>query len=146
MKKCLLLLLLIFCIVLTAGCANKDAPQSAGSVDIDLTLLSGTMVYAEVYNMMTQPDDYMGKSIKMNGLYYTAYYEETGLYYHYVIIEDATACCQQGMEFLWNGEHSYPVDYPEESSKVEVVGVFGSYDELGKTYYYLAVDNISVLR
>ena len=123
--------------------ADIDVSADAG-VDFDLTALSSTMVYAEVYNIMTEPDDYIGKTIKMKGPYYTTFYEETNLYYHYVIVEDATACCAQGLEFIWNGEHICPDDYPEEESKIEVAGVFGSYDELGSTYYYLAVDNIFI--
>jgi hypothetical protein len=118
--------------------------QTDSTIDVDLTTLSSTMVYAEVYNMMTVPNEYMGKTIKMGGQYYANYYEETGLYYHCVIIADATACCQQGLEFKWNGDHTYPDDYPADNSEIEVVGVFGSYDELGQTYYYLAVDNITI--
>jgi len=147
MKKHLSLLLLLSTLLMVAiGCGNKDTSAvEAGNVDVDLTALSSTMVYAEVFNIMTTPDDYMGKRIKMSGPYYTAYYDETGSYYHYVIIEDATACCAQGLEFIWSGDHAYPDDYPEDRTIIEVVGVFGSYEESGNSYYYLAVDNLSVL-
>jgi hypothetical protein len=111
---------------------------------VDLTSLSGTMVYAEVYDIMAYPEEYTGKTIKMGGAYYSSYYDQTGRYSHYVIIEDALACCQQGLEFIWNGDHAYPDDYPAAQAKIEVVGVFGSYDELGQTYYRLEVDGISV--
>ena len=145
-------------LALIAGCADKGGsssesndpnPQAAsvvsGSVDVDLTTLSSTVVYAEVYNMLTRPEGYMGKTIKLNGPYASSYYAETDLNYHYVIIEDAAACCQNGLEFIWNGEHRFPDDYPEEESRIEVIGVFGSYEELGRTYYYLSVDNLSIL-
>lgn len=124
---------------------EQKSDTAIGGVDVDLTALSSTMVYAEVYNMTTSPDDYMGKTIKMSGPYYASFYDETDSYYHYVIIEDAAACCQSGLEFIWNGEHNYPNDYPTENTKIEVSGVFGSYEELGQTYYYLAVDEITVL-
>jgi hypothetical protein len=114
-------------------------------VDVDLTEMSSTMVYAEVYNITNNPDKYMGKTIRMSGPYQASYYDETGLYYHYVIVEDAAACCAQGLEFIWNGEHTFPDDYPLAQAKIEVTGVFGSYEELGITYYYLAVDNIVLL-
>ena len=167
MKKHLSLFLTLGLIcIFAAGCTDRDAfnaesfasesengnPEklqssvSAGvSVDVDLTVLSSTMVYAEVYNMMVRPDDYIGKVVKMRGPYYASYYDETGKYYHYVIIEDATACCQQGLEFIWDGGHTYPDDYPENNKNIEVVGVFGSYEELGSTYYYLAAADISIL-
>ncbi len=124
---------------------GPSKPAGDGSVDVDLTALSSTMVYAEVYNMMTDPDAYMGKTIKMSGQYYSSYFEETEQYYFFVVISDATACCQQGIEFIWNGEHTYPEDYPEDGTEVEVTGVFGSYQELDQTYYCLTVDDITRL-
>ncbi|MCL2078804.1 MAG: hypothetical protein FWH17_03055 [Oscillospiraceae bacterium] len=162
MKKYVsLFLALILIFIVTLGCENKGSPQpdsngldshnttDAGSknidVDVDLTALSSTMIYAEVYNIMTNPDDYMGKRIKMRGPYYASYFDETGSYYHYVIVEDAAACCMQGLEFIWNGEHIYPDDYPQDKAIVEIIGVFGSYDELNETYYYLSVDDITAV-
>jgi hypothetical protein len=160
MKKNLSLILpLCLITALVVGCANNNAAQSDISnpemqnnpvedvkkVDVDLTELSSTMVFAEVNNIMTNPDDYMGKKIKMNGVYASEYWDETGIDYHYVVIQDATGCCPQGIEFVWNGEHNYPDDYPEKQTEIEVIGIFGSYDELGRTYYFLTVDDISVL-
>ena len=115
-----------------------------GSVDIDLTVLSSTMVYAEVYNIMTDPMAYLGRIIKVSGPYLSLYDDQTGLCYHYIVIEDASACCTQGMEFIWNGDHAYPGDYPAEGTRIEVAGVFGVYEEFGEIYYYLTVDGISV--
>jgi hypothetical protein len=88
----------------------------------------------------------MGKRIKIQGLYYPSYFDQTELYYHYVVVRDESLCCQTGLEFAWKGEHTYPADYPAENTEIELVGVFGSYEELGKTYYFLTVDDISVLK
>jgi hypothetical protein len=132
--------------VFIAGCSDNAAPIVYGGDYIDLTKMSGIMVYAEVYNMMTKPNEYIGKTVKMSGPYYARAAAASDKYYHFVIIEDATACCQQGLEFIWNGNHVYPDDYPADQTKVEVVGVFGKYEELGKTYYYLAIDDIKILK
>ncbi|MCL2539712.1 MAG: hypothetical protein FWE66_05180, partial [Oscillospiraceae bacterium] len=83
--------------------------------------------------------------IKISGPYYAAYYEDTDLWYHFVIIEDALACCQQGMEFVWRGEHSFPDDYPNELTKISVTGVYMSYEEFDLTYYYLEIDDINIV-
>ncbi len=126
---------------------DSAAPSAAQADDgiVDLTQLSSTMVYAEVSNMMMTPEDYIGKTIKMNGLYYASHNPELDIYYHFVIIADATACCSQGLEFLLNGEHTYPDDYPADKTPVEVTGVWGSYEEDGNTYYHIATDEITVL-
>jgi hypothetical protein len=108
---------------------------------VDLTLLSGTMVYAEVYNIMVYPEDYLGKTIKMSGLYYSSYFEETSRYCHFVLIEDALACCRQGLEFIVSGD----IAYPKDQDRIEVTGVFASYVELGETNYRLEVSDISII-
>ena len=117
----------------SAPTTSKPA-QSADGIDVDLTKLSSTMVYSEVYNMMVSPDNYTGKTVKMNGAF--AYYEdpETKKQYFACIIADATACCSQGLEFILTGEHTYPNDYPEVYSDITVTGTFETYEENGYNY------------
>jgi hypothetical protein len=97
---------------------------STNSIDVDLTALSSTMVYSEVYNMMTDPGSYIGKTVKMSGVYAVYYDEGTGKYYHACIISDATACCSQGIEFELKSGYSYPDDYPAEGGQICVTGTF----------------------
>ena len=99
---------------------SQEAP--AVSVDVDLTTLSSTMVYAEVFNMMMSPDDYIGKTIRMTGIFTVYQDPETKQVYCGVIVEDATACCAQGFDLVMPEEHSYPQDYPAPESEITVVG------------------------
>ena len=120
--------------------ATSKPAQSTGGIDVDLTKLSSTMVYSEVYNMMCVPDDYIGKIIKMKGQF--AIYQatdESGAFipdqiYFACIIADATACCSQGLEFALAGEHTYPDDYPELGSEITVTGTFELFEEDGCLY------------
>ena len=124
--------------------ADPGAPQSASeTVDVDLTVLSATMVYSEVYNMVTHPEDYIGKTVKMDGAF--AYYhdETTGGDYFACIIQDATACCAQGIEFVLAGEHVYPEDYPAPDEEICVVGEFDTY--LEGDYSYCTLRNARLL-
>ena len=154
MKKlfCTLLAALLLCSL--AACGTKgnngadgavDTPptsqsQSTGSIDVDLTALSSTMVYSEVYSMMSFPDNYIGKTVKMKGQF--AVYQatdENGAFipdqiYFACVIADATACCSQGLEFVLAGEHTYPDDYPELGSEITVTGTFELYEEDGCLY------------
>ena len=113
------------------------------SYDVDLTKLSSTMIYSEVYNMMSEPEKYIGKSIRMNGQFalYQATDEEgkpiPDQIYFACIIADATACCSQGLEFVLAGEHTYPDDYPELGDEIVVSGTFETYDENGYMYCHL---------
>ena len=114
--------------------AASEPTQSTDGVDVDLTRLSSTMVYSEVYNMMYAPDDYIGKTIKMTGQF--VYYEnpDTKTQYFTCIIGDAMACCSQGLEFVLTGKHTYPDDYPELGSEITVSGTFELYEEGGIRY------------
>ena len=103
-------------------------------IDTDLTVLSSTMVYSEVYNIMTHPDDYRDKTIKMKGLFSVYENEDTGAVYFACIIQDATACCAQGIEFVLEGDYYYPEDYPEMGTEITVQGEFETYEEDGISY------------
>ena len=107
------------------------------TVDYDLTQMSSDMVYATVYQMMVTPEEYEGKTFRMDGNFYATYYEATKKYYFYCIIQDATACCAQGMEFIWDdGSHIYPDEYPEDNAEIVVEGTFETYREDGDENLY----------
>jgi hypothetical protein len=112
-------------------------------IDIDLTKLSATMVYSEIYDMMVYPDKYIGKTVKMNGMLSTLHDEVNDIYYFACIITDATACCAQGIEFVATDEFKYPEDYPEEGGDITVVGVFDTYWE--GNYIYCTLRNAKIL-
>ena len=117
-------------------------------VDIDLTKLNSTLRYAEVSNIMYTPDDYIGKIIRMSGQ--LAVYQpidENGervpdTLYYACIIPDATACCQQGIEFLWAGGHRAE-EYPAEGTDITVTGEFELYEEDGFVFCRLKDASLS---
>ena len=139
MKKIVCALIALLMIVSLAGCGNsragKKTAEAASDVDVDLTKLSSTMVYSEVYDMMTKPEDYIGKAVRMNGQF--ALYQATDesgkpvpdQTYFACVIADATACCQQGLEFVLSGDYKYPDDYPELGTEITVSGEFRTYFE-----------------
>ncbi|WP_448920018.1 hypothetical protein [Eubacterium sp.] len=104
------------------------------SVDWDLTELSSTVVYSEVYNMLITPDDYKGKIIKMKGQFNQYTDEETGKIYNAVIIPDATACCQQGLEFELSDKTNPNF---EQDTELTVVGTFDTYSDGKFSYCHL---------
>ncbi len=117
----------------SAGAEFQTVTLPAGSeVDLDLSAMSGTMVYSEVYNIMSSPENYLGKTIKMNGAFAT---DDNEIYY-FCIIKDATACCQQGIEFILK-DGNYPNDYPEPGTDITVKGTFEKYMEGDQAYYHL---------
>lgn len=127
-------ILLLAALMLFSACGTKDSNSvsRSGDVDVDLTVLSSTMVYSEVFNMLYNPQDYEGKTVKMEGTF--AVFENPNGNYYTCIIRDATACCAQGIEFEWSGTHNYPQDYPMVDQMITVVGTFHSYEANGQLY------------
>ena len=99
-------------------------------VDYDLTEMNSDMVYATVYQMMMEPEQYEGKTIRIDGNYYISKDEATGNTYHFCVIKDALACCAQGLEFVRkNEEELSDEDYPEQETEIIVQGTFETYKE-----------------
>ncbi len=118
---------------------NSSVGTLEMDIDVDLTKMSSTMVYSEVYNMITSPSDYLGKVIKMKGNFGFFLDESTGNRYFACVVQDATACCAQGIEFTLTDNYVYPDDYPEPETEFTVVGIFDTYEENG--YYYITLRN-----
>lgn len=120
---------------------TETAPttDTAESNFVDLTALSSTMVYAEVFAMMSSPEDYVGKTVKMQGIFskgqlYAAGSLNDGGTVFACVIQDATACCAQGIPFELAGDHTYPQDYPELGDTITVVGTFEIHQQEGMQF------------
>lgn len=121
--------------------SQKSEPVS-NKVDLDLTQMNANMIYAEVFNMLIEPENYENKNIKISGYFNIFTNENTNEKYYAIIIPDALECCQQGLELVWLGEHSLD-EYPSQGEKITIVGRYTIRElENGITYNYLAVSEI----
>lgn len=131
------------------GKSSKSKSKTKGNkIDVDLNNLNANVVYSQVFLMMTEPDKFIGKRIRMSGQF-NVYAAEEGnpsgvTEYYAIIIADAQACCQQGIEFVWPG-HTYPEGFPEVKSNASVTGIFEVYEENGKKYCRLIADSVEQL-
>ena len=127
----------------TVATVSATVAATEKPVDLDLSKLSGTVVYSQVYDMMVDPEAYMGQVVRVKGNFNYFKDDGTGQEYFAVVIADATACCAQGMEFVLTGSHSYPADYPELDSEITVTGTFGTYMEDG--FEYIRLDDATMV-
>lgn len=119
-------------------------PPKSGKIDVDLTKMKANMIYSYIFSMVVEPESYLGKTIKVTGFFYSVVDEESGERYYAVIIPDALACCKQGMEFKWLGEHSYPEDYPAENQEITITGTYKTESMEGDiTYSFLEVSDLT---
>ena len=112
--------------LLVTGCVEEKHPVPEKTlselVDVDLTKLSATMVYGEVFNILENPAQYRGKTIKIRGKYFAFHDPAKDEYHHSCVIWDATACCMQGMEFELADKN-----YPPNESEITLIGKFDVY-------------------
>ena len=128
--------------------SKSKSKTNSNKIDIDLNNLNANVVYSQVFLMMTEPDKFIGKRIRMSGQF-NVYAAQEGnpsgvTEYYAIIIADAQACCQQGIEFVWPG-HTYPNGFPEVKSNASVTGIFEVYEENGKKYCRLVADTVEPL-
>ena len=106
--------------------------------EIDLTMMSPTMLFAEVVNMTRTPKKYDGATVTLRGgLMILAVDLETGVGSYSCYVEDATKCCQRGIGFT--------IDRPledtsilVEGSEVIIKGTFETYEMGGRNFVRIA--------
>lgn len=118
---------------------EDETVEADPNVDLDLTALSSTMVYSEVFNMMMAPEEYEGKTLKIDGICNVYQDPETGKTYYACIVQDATQCCSQGLEFVLDESQYEASDYPENGDEIVISGDFSTYTE--GEYQYITILN-----
>ncbi len=114
-----------------------DAPVY-DEINLDLTKQSSTVVYSQVFNMMLEPESFVGKKIRLNGIATALHDEEENKDYFACIVMDATACCAQGIEFELPPDMQNPEFYPKDGEEIVVTGVFEMYETHGFDAFRLA--------
>ena len=109
---------------------SVDAPVYT-DINLDLTKQSATVVYSQVFNMMVEPETFVGKKIRLNGIATAIHDEEENKDYFACIVMDATACCAQGIEFELPENMQSPEFYPKDGDEITVTGVFEMYESHG---------------
>ena len=118
MPKVVLVVLLAFATLFAEESSAKK------KYDIDLSRMSGTMVYAQVYQMVMEPRKFIGKHIKMKGIFSSYYDEDSVRRFYGCVIQDALACCSQGLAFELAKPRKYPKEYPAEGAAITIMGDF----------------------
>jgi len=114
----------ILCIFSLANKSTAADSTSANHIDIDLSRMSATMVYSMVFQMVTDPQKFVGKRIKMKGAFSSYYDEAVDRRFFGCVIKDALACCSQGLAFETFKPRKYPKDFPSEGSSITIIGNF----------------------
>lgn len=84
---------------------------TAAEFDYDLTQMSSTIVYSQITDMTMVPEEYAGKTIKMEGRFEIYGDPDKEDPYLGCIVNDATACCSVGLRFVLTDDYT-SADFP----------------------------------
>jgi uncharacterized membrane protein YcgQ (UPF0703/DUF1980 family) len=126
------------------GCGNtKNVSQENTIIEI-----KEKMFIAQTNDVYLNQDDYLGKTIKLEGLFKSEQYDKNVPPYCFVL-RYGPGCCgsdgNAGFEVAWNEQTMPAKTYPNIDDWVEAVGVLKTYEEDGYPYLYLALSELNVL-
>jgi zinc transport system permease protein len=110
---------------------------------------------AQVNDVYLNPEDYLGKTIKLEGLFKTDSYVDLSRQFCFVL-RNGPGCCGNdgsvGFEIAWPEaagiNSAAPLvsghKYPKQDQWVEAVGQLAAYEEEGFPYLYLALSSLEV--
>jgi putative membrane protein len=109
----------------------------------DVIEIGEKMFIAQVNDIYLNADDYLGKKIKLEGVFKKSTGEES----YYFVLRYGPGCCGNdglvGFEVAWAKEKAKP--YPADDSWVEAEGVLKSYEEQGYQLSYIDLISLNVL-
>jgi len=125
------------------GCSGAKKTEAS---DNNIIEIKEKMFISQVNDVYINTDDYLGKTIKLEGLFKQEDSDE-GVSYHFVL-RYGPGCCgydgNVGFEVKWDENNTQP--YPKEDSWVESTGVLKYYAENGyDQYLYLDLISLNVL-
>lgn len=105
---------------------TEAPPAIADSSVVDLTQVSNMIAYAELFSMAMNPEEYVGKTVKLTGVYSFYADGDSGDTYRACTVSDNTMCCAQGIYFE-PAENADLSLLPENGGVVTVQGEFQLY-------------------
>ena len=124
---------------------ESESPAAATpKIDYDLSNMNFTMISSFFFQMLIEPETYENKTFKIKGKFQSFENEEnpSELPYFSVIMNDTTMCCQEGIDFVWTGDHKWPQDYPKQDQEITIIGKYIVTEEDGVSYSYILASDI----
>ena len=141
-ERIALLVVLTVCLWIT-GCGNnnsqpRDNSPATTKIDIDMSRMSDVMAHAQAEKILESPEEHVGKTFKIKGKYQYLFWEEQGRYYSDIVI-DSEGTCPKFFEIVWDSE------FPDDGEMIEIIGVFGMYDDGGHEVPYIEIESLVVV-
>ncbi|MCL2579990.1 MAG: membrane lipoprotein lipid attachment site-containing protein [Oscillospiraceae bacterium] len=138
--------------VLLAGCSpgNTGAdPMVGAEPDDGVITLNDRVFIAQVNDIFTNLEDYLGRTVRYEGRFKTGVMPLTGQDFYYVV-RYGPGCCgpedgMVGFEVAWPNGWPEGQELPQPDDWIEVVGVFELYDEWGFDQLRVTLTSFTIL-
>jgi uncharacterized membrane protein YcgQ (UPF0703/DUF1980 family) len=108
----------------------------------DIVEIKEKMFVAQTNDVYINPDEYLGRTIKLEGMFGLDLEMSPPVYY---VFRYGPGCCgydaNAGFEVVWKDEKTA---YPNENDWVEAAGVLENYEDDGEPYLRLALTSLVV--
>ncbi len=124
------LLMMIFTACSSTSTSEVETQKETEEVkSYDLTQMSSTMVYSQIFDLVTDPNKYLNSNFTVQGSLLNSEDANTGEMFYALLIVDATSCCAQGLELSFPEDMELP-EMPMGATIVGTIGVktVGDYD------------------
>jgi zinc transport system permease protein len=133
--------------ILSTKTAVDEKIIPSGNAAGDIVEIREKMFLAQTNDVYLNPEDYMGKTLKLEGLFKR---EQYGGHDYCFVLRYGPGCCgsdgNAGFEVAWEKDRPADETYPEVDEWVRASGVLKSYEEDGYPYLYIALSELSVLK
>lgn len=132
------------------GIKTDEPRPSLAKSDSDNTIveIGEKMFIAQTNDVYLNAEDYLGKTIKLEGLFKKEQYDGTDAAYCFVL-RYGPGCCgndgNAGFEVAWDDSYTLKPSYPNTDDWVEATGELKYYEEDGYPYLYIALSSLNVL-
>lgn len=127
---------------------QSDAKKKSAQTGNSVVEIREKMFIAQTNDIYINKDDYLGKTIKYEGVFDQSEWRGNGKTYRYVI-RFGPGCCPgdaaaAGFEVIWDGDDGGK-PYPKKNDWVEAIGVLYEYDDDGIPSLRLALTSLKTL-
>ncbi len=109
------------------GEAESQAVTETREIDMDLTSLSITMMFAETTNILSHPEPNLGKIIRLAGMYYSIEDPDTGELQYYCSVYDG-CCSTADVRFSLEEGAEAPETYLKKGDVILLTGEFAPFE------------------
>jgi len=157
MKKWYVYVILSLLCMTLLGCTHK-VPNEEKEVQVDseessieenkeeeipeMIEITEKMYVSYINEIYTNPEDYISKKIKLEGMYMSGEDEQNGNTYYFVYRRGPGCCNNDGS--MCGFEFTTDESLPQENDWIEVVGTLEQYQEDGIDYLHLANCHLTI--